>query len=91
MCGSAAPQRTSGGLEWKVMACSRTASNVFWMARGFTKQAKFVLSHTSGLELLSCCYYLLCSAVSVIKKAVEGTCTPKRLHHDKSDFCVDIC
>lgn len=62
-----------------------------FLARGFTKQAKFVLSHTSGLELLSCCYYLLCSAVSVIKKAVEGNCTPKRLHHDKSDFCVDIC
>lgn len=92
MCGSAAPQRTSGGLEWKVMACSRTASNVFWMARGFTKQAKFVLSHTSGLELLSCCYYLLCSAVSVIKKAVEGNHTPKRLHHDKSAFVlISVC
>lgn len=47
------------------------------------------------LPVLSCfpvaaIYYVV--PVSVIKKAVEGNHTPKRLHHDKSAFVlISVC
>lgn len=47
------------------------------------------------LPVLSCLpvatiYYVV--PVSVIKKAVEGNHTPKRLHHDKSAFVlISVC
>lgn len=44
--------------EWRVMLYKHTGNNVFQMAYGFTKQNKFILSHSSILELLSIYYYI---------------------------------
>lgn len=60
------------------MVYKHTGNNIFQMAYGFAKQAKFILSHFSILELLSIYYCLFFRAsVSVIKKAME-VITPQK-------------
>ena len=57
---------------------TNTGNDIFQMAYGFTKQTKFILSHSSILELLSiydCIFFR--ASVSLIKKAIE-VITPQK-------------